>query len=715
MRRRAASKTVALLAALALAGCDGDAEDARSARSPAAATATPTETFTPSFSPTESSPTATPTASASPTRTPTFTFPPTATLTPAPAVCGNGIVEEGEACDDGNFDPYDRCTDTCAVGPVDFETISLPSRARPPHVPDGSPERAPAEGSTLAEQFGTTLFDLNVALATRYFLRDAGPPSVVLVLVPGFAGGAGSFRILAENLLVRARDLGVPGLEVWAFDRRSNLLEDTAGAELAEELRDPFLSLDWFFGEWLGLPRSPALARRAVFHEGEDLAFLAEYTSHTLVRDIDAVVEFARALPSRPFVFLGGHSLGTAFAAKYAATDFDPGTGTEPGYAKLAGLVLLEGGGGGTGPEPDDDALDLVIAKADGGLYHAVRAGEPRCVDGTPCATDEDCASVPLPPGALRNRCVAPTEAFLGAGSGPLSINPKIQAAGRVVALQAQVAPDELALVQRRFEAGSAVLRVPGLGALGLLPPASPEAGLGFFLDDDFSPIPAFRASFGFSNDGPNSETGGFLFPLPAFDGTFRKWIGIHESLPPEALPDNGPLAAADRVWGKEKEVTDLGRLLAAFTDGELDFGDWYFPSSGLSVTRELDLAAGFANLDTRALSERRGRPDIENLTLAGEIDIPVLCVGASNGLVPSGAGFRNLASALGPCRAEGCDGTPRLVRDDPLRPEFGGRAGGFEVVLAEGFAHVDVLTAEDGPDNPVVGAILDFVLRPLR
>jgi hypothetical protein len=58
------------------------------------------------------------------------------------------------------------------------------------------------------------------------------------------------------------------------------------------------------------------------------------------------------------------------------------------GYAKVDGLVLLEGGGDSVSVSPpSSDALDLVIAKADGGLYHAVKDHAGRCVDGTPCAT----------------------------------------------------------------------------------------------------------------------------------------------------------------------------------------------------------------------------------------------------------------------------------------------------------------------------------------
>src|SRR5258705_10768583 len=35
---------------------------------------------------------------------------------PPPAVCGNGIVETGEACDDGNTVNNDTCSNTCELG-----------------------------------------------------------------------------------------------------------------------------------------------------------------------------------------------------------------------------------------------------------------------------------------------------------------------------------------------------------------------------------------------------------------------------------------------------------------------------------------------------------------------------------------------------------------------------------------------------------------------
>src|SRR5207247_10062098 len=45
----------------------------------------------------------------------------------------------------------------------------------------------------------------------------------VLVLVPGYLGGAGDFTQIARLLIAR-----VPNLQVWALDRRENAFEDTS-------------------------------------------------------------------------------------------------------------------------------------------------------------------------------------------------------------------------------------------------------------------------------------------------------------------------------------------------------------------------------------------------------------------------------------------------------------------------------------------------------
>lgn len=632
--------------------------------------------------------------------------------------CGNGVVEAGEACDDGNGDPTDTCTNTCTPGPIAAQTIFLPSTAAPAHSPDGTAGTAVAPGSTLATQFGSTTFNLNRATYTRYFAPGAGDPDAVLVTAPGFAAGAGAFKIFAENLIVKAETAGNIRLEVWATDRRSNFLEDSAGAELAEPTLDYQLALNWFFGGEMGLPLDPRITRRAVFHNGPTVAFMANWTPNVHARDIDAVIDAAHALPSSPAVFLGGHSLGTLFTGRYAATDLDPGPGVVPGFSKLAGLVLLEGGGGAVpASPPSSDQLDRVIAKADGGLYHAVQDGASRCVDGSTCTADADCAAVTLPPGAVTNKCVAPVDAFTGATtSGVVFIDPQIQAAGDISGLQGVLDPDGLVAIQQDFGAGSAVTTVPGLGILHALPPASTSAGLGFFLDDDFSPVAAFRASLGFSNDGLNNIFLGLVLPAPSGTNPYRQWINIDQPQPAAAIPNNGPATSTlSHDWGQEKEVTSLNRFFPVLFAGGTDFGDWYFPASGLSVTSDLDPPSpAFGGLDSSALSVGRNRPDIENLTQAPNINIPVIAFGGSNGLTPTAASYSAFATSIGTCTAPTCDGsTPRLVTADPITPTFGNVAGGFEVYISEGYAHIDVLTAEDDPShNNVLAPLLAFLTR---
>ena len=109
-------------------------------------------------------------------------------------------------------------------------------------------------------------------------------------------------------------------LEVWAMDRRSELLEDRVGLEVAEQERDPFLALDFLFGEELGLELDPRLqedpGRRLIaYNAGADLAFMANWTYLVHSLDIDAVVRRAADTARAGNVFLGGHSAGTHLRA----------------------------------------------------------------------------------------------------------------------------------------------------------------------------------------------------------------------------------------------------------------------------------------------------------------------------------------------------------------------------------------------------------------
>jgi pimeloyl-ACP methyl ester carboxylesterase len=629
--------------------------------------------------------------------------------------------------------------DACSFGPTNpcralvvQETVNLPSAAEPANTPGTA--GVVVTNPKLLTQFGPGA-DLNNARYTRHFL--AGPPQqpdAILILVPGFEGGAGDFKLLADATISRAQAAGLV-LEVWAFDRRTNQLEDLEGLDIAEEFASPEIALDWLYGGELTLALHPLLVagpnRRAVFYDTQgDVPFMAAWTNLVFSRDIDAVVTAARAAAVNQNVFLGGHSAGTGFTARYAATDLNlTGVGpADPGYGKLRGLVLLEGGGGSTGGAPlTADTLDRIEAKFDGGLFGAVRDNAPRCVDGvTPCTIASeatDCA------GQVPPKCTPAAAAYsIVAGL----LNPRILSAGEVSAIQSILDPDgtqNIVRVDQGAPGNNAIAKVPDLGTLSLLPPSTAFGGLGSFIDDDGAV--ATLASFVATSVGaPGPTVGGLLTWQTLDEGPFA----------PAIVPNNGPqptgLPAAR--WGQEKEVTRLDRMATTFYAGGTNFTDLYYPAAGPSTTSVSGVCSGgtcaagnvgaactsdgqcsqSVNLDSSALSIGRGRRDIENLTQAAAIDIPVIAFGGTNGLTPVPGSFTAFGNSIGGCAAPSCDGTPRVIDaglPNPAFPTLGDVAGGFEVVLAEGFAHLDVTTAEDGPDNPIPAALVDFLQRNVQ
>jgi pimeloyl-ACP methyl ester carboxylesterase len=660
------------------------------------------------------------------------------------AQCADGATVRRTPCaaathciDAGDSNGDDRIAFPDDLRCVTRATVDVPSAAAPAHTP-GSAGVSVTNPKLLA-QFGGASFSLNNARYTRFRAQRPGlAPDAVLILVPGFEGGATDFKILAENLIPRLAAEGVV-LEVWAFDRRTNQLEDRAGVILAETLGDAHAALDWYYGAELGLPLSPALApfnRRAVFYDTQaDIPFIAEWTNLVFSRDIDAVVAAADATVRNHNVFLGGHSAGTGFTARYASTDFNlTGVGpAEPGYAKLRGLVLLEGVGGSTGGAFTGDTLDRIEAKFDGGLVGAVRDNAPRCVDGTTACTiateATDCAGQTPPV------CSEPVTAYAIV---PGILNPRILAVAEPGAIQSRTDPDGQVILQEDQGApgNNVVAKVPDLATLVVIPPATPAGALGTFLDDDG--LVAAVASFVATSLGS---------PGPRVNG-LRTWLDIHQPQPPGAVTYNGPPPTSLPAprWGQEKEVTDINRMPYVFAAGTTNFTDWYYPSAGQSVTSVAGRCSGLSgtcvvgnvgaactgatqaaadatcsqgvNLDSTALSVGRGRRDIENLTQVANVSIPVIAFGGTNGLAVVPGVYRPFASSIGPCTAPSCTGAPRVIdASSPNRafPTFGGVDGGFEVHMNEGFAHLDVVTAEDTPDNNVLAPLAAFLKRNLQ
>jgi len=155
------------------------------------------------------------------------------------------------------------------------------------------------------------------------------PAETIIVAVPGLFGGAMQFAPLARRLVA-----AVPGLHVWAVDRRANALEDRSSVERVLRTGDVADVVRTFFGSD-DTPPSFAQPDRA------ELAFVKEWDLEVHLRDLDEVIlEAARTAPR---VILLGHSLGATQVAVYAAW-----TGGR-GPSLLDGLVLVDGAPGRTG------------------------------------------------------------------------------------------------------------------------------------------------------------------------------------------------------------------------------------------------------------------------------------------------------------------------------------------------------------------------------
>jgi hypothetical protein len=268
--------------------------------------------------------------------------------------------------------------------------------------------------------------EMNRTAYLRYHLDDR--PETIVVLVPGIFGGAASFDALARQLVA-----STPHLEVWAVDRRANLLEDRSAMARALEEGNPLIAYRYYIERW-------GREEGFVPADFEELSFLRYWGLDVHLRDLHRLVLDARA--RAPHLVLGGHSLGAALVSLYAAAEVAPNGELRHGFHYLDGLVLLDGSLGRTGGFARED-IGFAL-------------------------------------GPLR---LAPSVSELEAGRGaPYSnsvISPRYQIEREVAALLALLAPDAAAPA--------------GLARL----PMSNRALVGVRNDDEYGPVPIFSASLG--------------------------------------------------------------------------------------------------------------------------------------------------------------------------------------------------------------------------
>ena len=148
-----------------------------------------------------------------------------------------------------------------------------------------------------------------------------GPASAkrVLILVPGTQAGAGDFSLVGPEIAER-----VKGLQVWAYDRRTQAFEDHTGFATG----DPDRAFRYYLqGEAIGGRTFAPVA-------GASAPIVRDWGLKLALEDLRAVVRRARRGGRE--VILGGHSLGASMAVAYAAWDFKG----RAGFRDLSGLVL---------------------------------------------------------------------------------------------------------------------------------------------------------------------------------------------------------------------------------------------------------------------------------------------------------------------------------------------------------------------------------------
>lgn len=174
--------------------------------------------------------------------------------------------------------------------------------------------------------------ELNAAPFLRYHLGE--DPDTILVLMPGIFGGAASFDQLARQLVA-----ATPHLEVWAVDRRSNLLEDRGAVVASLAARDPGIAYRYYLEGW-GRPDGFTPL------DAEAVPYMRRWGLRVHLFDLHRVVLAARERAGT--VVLGGHSLGASLASLYAAAEVAR-SGARYGQDYIDGLVLFDGALGRTG------------------------------------------------------------------------------------------------------------------------------------------------------------------------------------------------------------------------------------------------------------------------------------------------------------------------------------------------------------------------------
>ena len=161
----------------------------------------------------------------------------------------------------------------------------------------------------------------------------------VLILNPGTSASASYFVPLAKDVVTRTK-----GWQVWAVERRENLLEDHS---MFNKAKAGTATPQQVFDYYLGHITDPSISPHFQSIPTDDVAFARNWGMRVEVEDIRRVVKEAKKLGGR--VAMGGHSLGGSITTAYATWDFHG----KSGASDLWGLVYIDGGSSPAPVTPD--------------------------------------------------------------------------------------------------------------------------------------------------------------------------------------------------------------------------------------------------------------------------------------------------------------------------------------------------------------------------
>jgi pimeloyl-ACP methyl ester carboxylesterase len=216
----------------------------------------------------------------------------------------------------------------CALGASSAAAVSLKEVWMPAPLAPGTPSSFNVPGVHLKPNLNLNQVGVIKVVGKRTAKN-------VMVIEPGTSGGGAYFVPLAKNLVEK-----LPGWQIWAVERRENLLEDQTFLNKAKKGNATAAEV---FHYYLGfLTESPTKKPHTVFVPRSAVGFAREWGMNVAIEDLHTVIESAKSLGGK--VVLAGHSLGGSVVTAYATWDF----GGKPGADGLSALVYDDGGSGPT-------------------------------------------------------------------------------------------------------------------------------------------------------------------------------------------------------------------------------------------------------------------------------------------------------------------------------------------------------------------------------